>query len=386
MNRTPGEALPQPMRIMLLSTGLRLGGAEQQVAALARHFVALGHAVAVVSLTPDCDVDLPEAATVLRLDMRKTPWSMASTLWQIRAFLRAWQPDILHAHMVHANLFARALTRITRTPPVICTAHSYREGGRLRMLAYRLTDRWASLTTHVSADGRQGMIDAGAAPPDRIVVVPNGIELDRFHPSPELRLATRQSLGATEASILILNVGRLVPEKAQDLLLDAFSRLQSEERVEARLLIAGEGSEREALAATIERLGLDGSATLLGMRRDIAALLNAADLFVLSSEIEGMPLVIAEALACGCPVVSTDAPGVAGLLGDAGQIVPRNNAAALAAAMRAALRAGLGSPSEQAARRDRIALRFGIDAVARQWLSCYTRLARRATAERVELA
>lgn len=386
MSRIPGETPLQPMRIMLLSTGLRLGGAEQQVAALARQYIALGHAVAVVSLTPDCEVELPATATVLRLGMRKTPWSMANTLWRVRAFLRAWQPDILHAHMVHANLFARALTRITRTPPVICTAHSYREGGRLRMLAYRLTDRWASLTTHVSADGRQGMIDAGAVPPDRIVVVPNGIELDRFRPSPELRLAARQSLGATDASILILNVGRLVPEKAQGLLLDAFSRLQSEEALEARLLIAGEGSERDALAATIDRLGLAGSATLLGMRRDVAALLNAADLFVLSSEIEGMPLVIAEALACGCPVVSTDAPGVAGLLGDAGWIVPRNNAAELATAMRAALRAGLGSHSEQAARRDRIALRFGIDAVARQWLACYARLASRTTAERVELA
>ncbi|MGO4153401.1 glycosyltransferase [Cupriavidus sp. YAF13] len=386
MSRTPEEMLPQPMRIMLLSTGLRLGGAEQQVAALARHFIALGHAVAVVSLTPDCEVDLPATATVLRLDMRKTPWSMASTLWQVRDFLHAWRPDVLHAHMVHANLFARALTRIARTPPVICTAHSYREGGRLRMLAYRLTDRWASLTTHVSADGRQGMIDAGAAPPDRIVVVPNGIEIDRFRPSPELRLATRQSLGATEASTLILNVGRLVPEKAQHLLLDAFSHLQSEEGLEARLLIAGEGSERDALAATIDRLGLAGRATLLGMRRDVAALLNAADLFVLSSDIEGMPLVIAEALACGCPVVSTDAPGVASLLGDAGQIVPRNNAAALAAAMRAALRAGLGSPSEQAVRRDRIASRFSIEAVAGQWLACYARLASRASAARVELA
>lgn len=385
MNRTPEKALPQPMRIMLLSTGLRLGGAEQQVAALARHFSALGHPVAVVSLTPECEVDLPETATVLRLDMRKTPWSMADTLWRVRAFLLAWKPDILHAHMVHANLFARILSRIARTPPVICTAHSYREGGRLRMLAYRLTDRWANLTTHVSADGRQGMIDAGAVPPERIVVVPNGIDIDHFRPSPEVRLAAREDLGAAEGSLLILNVGRLVPEKAQDLLLEAFSRLQPEEKRGARLLIAGEGPEREALSAMIERLGLAGSATLLGRRRDVAALLNAADLFVLSSDIEGMPLVIAEALACGCPVVSTDAPGVGALLGDAGAIVPRNNAAELTAAMRSALGAGPGSLSEQAARRDRIASRFSIDAVARQWLSCYARLAGRATAERVEL-
>src|SRR5207253_2701633 len=133
------------------------------------------------------------------------------------------------------------------------------------------------------------------------------------------------------------------------------------------------------LTDAIARFGLDGDATLLGMRRDIPALLNAADLFVLSSQIEGMPLVIAEALACGCPVVSTDAPGVADMLGEAGQIVPRGNADALAAAMRAALDAGSGSPQAQAARRHRIATRFGIEAVSHQWLACYAKLAAAAT-------
>jgi glycosyltransferase involved in cell wall biosynthesis len=380
------EALPRPMRIMLLSTGLRLGGAEQQVAALARQFIALGHSVAVVSLTPDREVDLPASATLLSLDMRKTPWSMARALWQVRGFLRAWQPDVLHAHMVHANLFARALTRITRTPPVICTAHSYREGGKLRMLAYRLTDRWASLTTHVSADGRRGMIDAGAVPPDRIVVVPNGIDTERFCPMPETRQMARTALGATQGSMLVVNVGRLVPEKAQDVLLDAFRRLAPESAAGARLLIAGDGPERAMLTATIARLGLTANATLLGARRDITALLNAADLFVLSSRMEGMPLAIAEALACGCPVVATDAPGVADLLGDAGTIVPRDDAAALAVAMQAALRSGLGSPAQQAMRRQRIVSRFSIDAVARQWLSCYARLGTGTAAARAEPA
>ncbi|WP_020204221.1 glycosyltransferase [Cupriavidus sp. WS] len=366
------------MRILLLGTGLKLGGAEQQVAALARQFIALGHAVAVVSLTPGREVDVPEAATQLCLDMRKTPWSMARALWRLRGFVQDWRPDVIHAHMVHANVFARALTRIARTPPVVCTAHSFREGGRLRMLAYRLTDRWATLTTHVSADGRQGMIDAGAVRPERIVVVPNGIDIDRFRPRPELRQATRAALGLAPGARLVLNVGRLVPEKAQDLLLEAFSRLdmttESSDRT-PHLAIAGDGPERAALASAIDRLGLTGRATLLGMRRDIPELLSAADLFVLSSRIEGMPLVIAEALACGCPVVSTDAPGVADMLGDAGQIVPRGDAAALSAAMRRALEAGAGSPEAQAARRQRIAARFGIEAVARQWLDCYASLA-----------
>jgi glycosyltransferase involved in cell wall biosynthesis len=186
--------------------------------------------------------------------------------------------------------------------------------------------------------------------------------------------------------MLVVNVGRLVPEKAQDVLLDAFRRLAPESAAGARLLIAGEGPERATLTATIARLGLTANATLLGARRDITALLNAADLFVLSSRMEGMPLAIAEALACGCPVVATDAPGVADLLGDAGTIVPRDDAAALAVAMQAALRSGLGSPAQQAMRRKRIVSRFSIDAVARQWLSCYARLATGTAAARAEPA
>ena len=72
------------MRILLLTTGLKLGGAEQQVAALARQFIAMGHAVAVVSLTPGQGVRLPDAATLLQLQMSKTPMSMAKALWQLR--------------------------------------------------------------------------------------------------------------------------------------------------------------------------------------------------------------------------------------------------------------------------------------------------------------
>ncbi|MES2010594.1 MAG: glycosyltransferase [Pseudomonadota bacterium] len=364
------------MRILLLSTGLKLGGAEQQVAALARQFVALGHAVAVVSLTPGCAVDLPAQVTRLVLDMRKTPISMARALWHLRRFVREWRPEIIHAHMVHANLFARILAAVSPCPPVICTAHSAREGGRMRMLAYRLTDRWASLTTHVSPQGRLAMVEAGAVPATRITVVPNGIDTMLFRPDPLARRLARTELGVTDDTRLLLNIGRLVPEKAQTLLIDAFTQLNADPAIKARLLIAGEGPERPALEQRIRHNRLEASVMLAGARRDVAALLNAADLFVLSSDIEGMPLALGEALACGRPVVSTDAAGVEDLLGECGEIVPRGNAPALAVAMHKALAAGQGTAAEQAARRQRIVSRFSLEAVARQWLACYASLAR----------
>lgn len=373
-------ALPQlprsPMRILLLTTGLRLGGAEQQVAALARRFDALGHAVAVVSLTPGCEVALPPGVATLNLAMRKSPWSMAQALRQARLFVADWRPDVIHAHMIHANLFGRALiaTGPTRAvPPLICTAHSAREGGAARMLAYRLTDRWAGLTTHVSAEGRDRMIAAGAVPARRIVVVPNGIDTARFHPDGAARAEKRAELGFDAAAPLLLHVGRLVPEKNQALLLDAFARLPSS-LASARLLMAGDGPERAALDRRIGALGLGDRVRLLGTRADVPALLNAADVFALSSDIEGMPLVVGEAMACGCPVVATDAAGVAQMVDGFGQVVPRGDVDALAAALARALHDGRGDIAQQAARHRHIANSLGLEAIADQWLARYAAL------------
>ena len=361
-----------PMRILLVTTGLKMGGAEHQVVALTQAFLARGHAVTIISLSPGQEIDIPAAANVVDLAMRKTPLGMARALWQARDLIKSWQPDVIHAHMIHANVFARALTRIVRCPPLVSTAHSFREGGWLRMLGYRLTDRWSTLTTHVSDDGRNGMIAVGAVPANRITVVPNGIDIDRFQTNAALGEATRARLGIHAGTRLALNVGRLVPERAQDLLLRAFAQI--DDALPVHLLIAGGGPLQQALNDQIAALGLTSRVTLLGARSDVPALLNAADTFVLSSNIEGLPMVLVEALACGCPVVATDAPGVKEVLCNQGVVVPRGDAEALAAALTVALHEGRGSALQQAQRHTLIAARFSIDAVAQRWLDIYRSL------------
>ncbi|PLQ01557.1 glycosyl transferase family 1 [Cupriavidus pauculus] len=360
------------MRIMLVTTGLKVGGAEHQVVAMAQAFLAMGHAVAILSLSPGREIDVPSGAHVVELNMRKTPAGMLRALWQAGALVRAWRPDVMHAHMVHANLFARGLTRVAPCPPLVCTAHSFREGGRLRMAAYRLTDRWTDITTHVSNDGRLGMIAAGGVPASRIIVMPNGIDTERFQPDPATRQATRAELGFDDGTRVLLNVGRLVPEKAQDTLIRAFARIDP--AIPAHLLIAGNGALRQPLSDLAASLGIASRVTLLGQRSDIPALLNAADTFALSSDVEGLPMVLVEALACGCPVVSTDAPGVAEVVGDLGTIVRRGDVDALAVALADALRAGTGTPEMQASRRARVLAAFSIEAVARRWLALYASL------------
>lgn len=357
------------MRILLVTTGLRMGGAEQQVAALAKEFLARGHRVGLISLTPDCEVPMPPEVERLMLDLRKTPRSAARALMVARRFAKAWRPDIVHSHMFHANLFARILTRICPLPPLLCAAHSFSEGGRLRMLCYRLTDSWCALTTQVSEASRAEMIRAKAVSASHVRVMYNGIDTERFKPDPSLRSQTRARLGIDGDTRLVLTIGRLAAEKAQVSLIDAFQRM--DRSVPTRLAIAGDGPERAALEARIARYGLGDSAILLGMRNDIPALLNAADLFVLSSRIEGMPLVIGEALACGRPVVATSAPGVRELMGDIGTIVPIGDNNALALAMTQALAAEARARGQDKIRRERIVTHFGISAATDRWLALY---------------
>jgi len=360
------------LRILLVTTGLRMGGAEQQVAALAREFIARGHRVALISLTPDCEVHMPDAVERLMLDMRKTPISMAQALAAARRFVHEWQPDIVNSHMFHANMFARVLSRVTELPPLICAAHSFSEGGRLRMMLYRLTNRWCTLTTQVSETSRVEMIRAGAVTSDRVRVMYNGIDTEKFQPNATLRERTRAELGIYACTRIVLNIGRLAAEKAQISLVDAFQRM--DRSTPTHLLIAGDGPQRAALEARIARYNLGSQVTLLGTRHDIPALLNAADLFVLSSRIEGMPLVIGEALACECPVVATAAPGVAELMGDIGVMVPVDGINALADAMHHSLETEDRAAPQRRIGRERIVTHFGIGAAADRWLALYQQL------------
>jgi len=360
------------MRILLVTTGLRMGGAEQQVSALTQEFIARGHRVALISLTPDCEVPMPDAVERLMLDMRKTPASMVRAQIAAQKFARRWQPDIVNSHMFHANMFARVLARFTDLPPLICAAHSFSEGGRLRMTLYRCTDNWCALTTQVSETSLAEMVRARAVSRNRVRVMYNGIDTFKFQPDDGLRTQTRAQLGIDANTRIILNIGRLAAEKAQVALVDAFQRMDY--AVSARLLIAGDGPQRAALASRIAHHGLQDRVQLLGTRHDIPALLNAADLFALSSRVEGMPLVLAEALACECAVVSTAAPGVAELLGDLGTIVPINDINGLASAMTQSLTTEDRASAQRKIGRERIVKHFGIAAAADRWLALYRQL------------
>jgi glycosyltransferase involved in cell wall biosynthesis len=161
----------------------------------------------------------------------------------------------------------------------------------------------------VSGEIRDDLMRHGGQP-ERIRTVLNGIDHLRFERRDGLRAVVRTALGLGAETIVVGAVGRLEPQKRFDLLIEAFARL-SRRHTHLALVIVGDGSLRDSLAAQIAALGLDGSCRLLGHRGDIIELHHALDLLVQSSDYEGTPNAVLEAMALETPVIATDVGGTA---------------------------------------------------------------------------
>ena len=326
------------MRIVYVLTSLGMGGAEKQVVALAARMAERGHAVTLISLMARKAEEWPASVEVLYLNIRKTPWSALAGVMRARDFLRGFRPDIVHSHSFHANMLGRLLALHVPGLVVISTIHNVYEGGRLRMLAYRLTDRLSRRTVAVSQAAADRFTRLGAVPAGRCVVLTNGIDIHEFSPDPERRAAMRKEM-ISDPVFVWLASGRIVAAKDYPNLLRALAILR-QTHWWAEVWIAGgwRDKEMERLKELPEFKQVEPTVRWLGLRRDLPALLDAADGFVSSSAWEGMPLAVGEAMAMGKRVVATDVGGVRELVGYEGCLVPPRDPEALAAAMGEAMR------------------------------------------------
>jgi glycosyltransferase involved in cell wall biosynthesis len=360
------------MRILYAITSLGMGGAERQVLALADRMAARGHRVALLVLRGRLPEEWPTAHTVFRLEMRRTPLSVLTGLFRGRRFLREFEPELVHSHGFHANFVARMLKIMRPTTVILSTVHNVYEGGWSRMLAYRITDGLSRRMTAVSAAAADRYVHLKAVPRRKCAVVTNGIELSEYSPDCLRRAAMRDRMEAGDQFIW-LAVGRVVPAKDFPNLLRAFRHVHAV-LPQSQLWIAGELFDGSA--ARIESQQGDG-VLWLGLRRDMAALYDAADAFVLSSAWEGMPLVAGEAMAMEKPLVATDVGGVRELVGDAGVLVAPGDSDALAGAMIDMMRRTQGERGALGrAGRSRIEGGFSMGAKADEWDGLYRSVVR----------
>jgi glycosyltransferase involved in cell wall biosynthesis len=254
-------------------------------------------------------------------------------LVRLRRLVRAWKPDIVHSHMIHANLMARALRLVAPVPALVSTIHNIYEGGSLWMAAYRLTNRWVDGMTIISKAAAERFIRDGIVPRELLRVVPNGVEPRLLRAPAEARLAERRALGL-EREFVWLAVGRFEAAKDYPNMLHAFARVH-DRHPGAVLLLAGQGSLQKETEKLTHELDLATQVRFLGVREDVPRVMSAADAYVMSSAWEGMPMVLLEAAAAGLPIVTTRVGGNEEVVleGESGFLVSPRDAELLGTAM-----------------------------------------------------
>ena len=265
--------------------------------------------------------------------------------------------DIVHGHDYKTNLLAWLLARRTGVIP-LATSHGWTgQTWRERRVYYpadRMVLRWFPRVVAVSSEVRATLVRAGATA-SRVTVLLNGIDPAAFRADPDRRERVRHALGCTAADQVIGAVGRLEAQKRFDLLIEAFAALRAE-WPQARLVIVGDGSLRPRLEAQAAALSLGDACRFLGHRADVADLHDAFDLSVQSSEYEGTPNAVLEAMAMETPLVATDVGGTRELAlpGAHALIVPPRDVGALRRAMADVLADPAAAQSRARAARARI--------------------------------
>lgn len=346
-----GTPRPRPWRVVRIIARLNTGGPAHHVIILTRGLDARRfHSVLVAGAPGPGERELPGADAKLGRRLRRMPTlgpalnpgrDFKALIATIR-FLRDERPDLLHTHTAKAGLIGRLAAKAVRPRPVIVhTFHGHvLEGyfGRTQATFYRVLERLLARGTDqligVSERTVDDLVRLGVAPRAQIRHIPLGLELDAMLAvGRDAGRPLRQELDVGPDEVLALFVGRLVPIKRVDVLLDAFAK--AADRAPAlRLVIAGDGEERDALERRAASLGIADRVAFLGFRHDLDVLNAAADIAVLSSDNEGTPVSLIEAVAAGRPVVATDAGGIREVVGEAaGELVPTGAVDAFADAL-----------------------------------------------------
>ena len=299
----------------------------------------------------------------------------------IRRLLRSERFDLIHSFLYRSHSACRLARIGDAAPPLISSERCLGDNRSLGIrVVNRLTGAWSERVLAVSRAVAETVVRRDRVPEEKVAVVPNGIEEAQADPRRRARL--RRALGLPDDHALLLFLGRLHDEKGPDLLVGALERLRRIHPGGWRAAFVGDGPLREAIARRVAGLGLGDRVAVTGSRRFVAPWLDAADLLVLPSREEGMPVAALEAMMRGRPVVGTAVGGTPEVVthGRTGLLVPAEDEAGLAHALAdlirdATRRRAMGAEAAAEARR-----RFTLERMADATLAEYRRLLRPAEA------
>jgi len=293
---------PIPIRIAYLAGGLDIGGAERQLVNQAAALTGNGHSVSVLTLgyRDSLENELNELGVSVRHVGKNR--SRVQRLIKITKVISAEKPDLIHSQHFHTNLYAALVGRLCSIPALGSLQNAVdtelQAVGCLGWLCLRCPN-WLTANSKLAVRRASQL----GCPPERLFYIANAVDLKAFG-------NYNKSKPATPRRPMVLTIGRLVPQKR----IDRFLQIVAGVRIHVPNvlgLVVGEGPQRSVLETQARGLALSPYfVRFLGQRNDVPRLLAAASIFILSSDHEGCPNVVQEAMAAGVPVVSSAVGGV----------------------------------------------------------------------------
>ncbi|MCA9879321.1 MAG: glycosyltransferase [Thermomicrobiales bacterium] len=340
---------PERLRVMRIISRMNVGGPARHVAILHRGLdpkrfepvLVYGAEGSNEGTLRELVGDASDTVSIPELGREISPVADSVTLVRLVRLMRKTRPHVVHTHTAKAGFVGRLAARITGVPVIVHTFHGHVFHGYFSprktatfLRLERFCAGFSSRLVTISPRLREEIAAYGVAGTSRIEVVPLGLHLAPHAAHPRRDGAFRRDLGIGDDAFLIGAVGRLVPIKNLELLLEAASVARG--RVpHVQVVFVGDGELRAALAARAAALGLADAVTFAGWRSDLPAVYADLDATIISSHNEGTPACLIEAMASGCPVIATRVGGVPDMIeaGITGQLTPPGDATALAAAI-----------------------------------------------------
>lgn len=306
---------PKKMTIVLVTTGLKMGGAERQVIELAKVFKK-NHQVTIISLTKGAYYSTDDIPVFFLDITKKNLFSIIQGLFKYIKIIKKIKPDVVHSHMVGANIFTRVARLFFNKYAHISSAHSIQEGGKVVTFLYRTTDFLTDITTNVSPDAVKKYISNGLVKQNKIIYMPNGIDInqnDKYKKIDKNIILQTISKEIKSSDIIFLYIGRFNLIKDLDTMIDSFKK-SKEQCDNIKLIMCGDGPEKNNIIKKIEQNNLTEDIFIIGQQKDVGLYYSVADAFLLTSTYEGMPMCILEAGIFSLPIISTDVGNIKEIL------------------------------------------------------------------------
>lgn len=355
-------------KIIFLINSLGYGGAETQLIRLSEALIEKGWGIVLISLTDDLSLEKELHSKVKHYNIQLKGISDFKSIKEIFKVMKNENPKVLHSHLFQANIISRIVKFFNSKIKVINTTHCVYDDEKILGLSpyliYKMTKKWVDYHTAVSNQSLKLLRKRKAISKSKSSIMLNGLFVDRY-----------QHSSIKNKTFKWLSVGRLIPVKNYKLLISACEILVKE-NMKFKLDIIGDGFEKGVLVHLIKEKQLERNVSLLGTSKDIPNILKDYDAFVISSNSEGLPMVLLEAMSAKLPIVSTNVGGIPEVINNSkgGMIVESRNKMKLASAMRLMMEQSevnlkeMGNDNYMFVKK-----KFDINQISNEWLAIYNK-------------